>query len=139
MDHNPDRIVLWPGYFDAKNPRRAGRRVPKDAAVKNPDLEGLILAARTAGVKKMKREERISHPKRPHALEGRLWLSRKGARESIGTSSKEEIMQIIGGVWQKMHKDAMQAEKISKQKGPSKGDRRARSQRKVRNNQRKRR
>ena len=80
MDHNPDRIVLWPGYFDAKKPRRAGRRVPKDAAVKNPDLEGLILAARTAGVKKMKREERISHPKRPHALEGRLWLSRKGAK-----------------------------------------------------------
>ena len=39
----------------------------------------------------------------------------------------------------KMHKDAIQAEKISKQKGPSKGDRRARSQRKVRNNQRKRR
>ena len=29
MDHNPDRIAVWPGYFDAKTSRRSGRRVPK--------------------------------------------------------------------------------------------------------------
>ena len=30
MDHNPDRLCVWPGYFDMKQSRRSGRRVPKD-------------------------------------------------------------------------------------------------------------
>ena len=63
MEHNPDRIALWPGYFDGKVSRRNGRRVPRDSAVLKPDLEGLFIAARAAGLKKVKREEKISHPK----------------------------------------------------------------------------
>ena len=39
MDHNPDRIAVWPGYFDAKTSRRAGRRVPKDSSVLKPILK----------------------------------------------------------------------------------------------------
>ena len=35
MDHNPDRIAVWPGYFDAKVSRRSGRRVPRDSSVLN--------------------------------------------------------------------------------------------------------
>ena len=41
MDHDPDRLTLWPSYFDVRRSRRSGRRVAKDAAVKKPDLEGL--------------------------------------------------------------------------------------------------
>ena len=41
MDHNPDRLCVWPGYFDARTSRRSGRRVPKDSSVLKPDLEGL--------------------------------------------------------------------------------------------------
>ena len=44
MDHNPDRLCVWPGYFDMKQSRRSGRRVPKDASVLKPDLEGLFMA-----------------------------------------------------------------------------------------------
>ena len=62
MDHNPDRIAVWPGYFDAKVSRRSGRRVPRDSSVLKPDLEGLFIASRALGLKKIKREEKISHP-----------------------------------------------------------------------------
>ena len=99
MDHNPDRLCVWPGYFDMKRSRRAGRRVPKDASVLKPDLEGLFNAARAVGLRKIKREEHTSHPRRPHGREGRLWVSSSGAKEAIGAGSKEELLQLIGGQW----------------------------------------
>ena len=99
MDHNPDRLCVWPGYFDMKRSRRAGRRVPKDSSVLKPDLEGLFNAARAVGLRKIKREEHTSHPRRPHGREGRLWVSSSGAKESIGAGSKEELLQLIGGQW----------------------------------------
>ncbi|MBS73745.1 MAG: hypothetical protein CMA91_05820 [Euryarchaeota archaeon] len=130
MDHNPDRIAVWPGYFDAKTSRRAGRRVPKDSSVLKPDLEGLFIASRALGLRKVKREELVSHPKRPHAKEGRLWVSKRGASESIGASTKEEIMQLIGGQWRQMQKDQRNNEKEARIRGPRVGDKSARSQRK---------
>jgi signal recognition particle subunit SEC65 len=111
MDHNPDRIAVWPGYFNAKSSRRSGRRVPRDSSVLKPDLEGLFIASRALGLKKVKREERVSHPNRPHGKEGRLWVSKKGANESIGASTKEEILQLIGGQWRQMQKDQRSNEK----------------------------
>ena len=136
MDHNPDRISIWPGYFDLKSSRRSGRRVPKDSAVRKPDLEGLFMAARSVGLRKVKREEKISHPKRPHQKEGRLWVSRSGAKDSIGSSSKEEILQMIGCNWREIQTNSELAEKESALRGPGKGDRSARAQRKSRQPQR---
>ena len=136
MDHNPDRISIWPGYFDLKSSRRSGRRVPKDSAVRKPNLEGLFMAARSVGLRKVKREEKISHPKRPHEKEGRLWVSRSGAKDSIGSSSKEEILQMIGCNWREIQTNSDQAEKESALRGPVKGDRSARAQRKSRQPQR---
>ena len=130
MEHNPDRISVWPGYFNAKTSRRSGRRVPRDASVLKPDLEGLYLAARKVGLKKIKREERTSHPRRPYDKEGRLWVSSTGAKQSIGANSKEEVMQLIGGVWRQMQKDRRASEQEQQAAGPKAGDRRARSQRK---------
>ena len=130
MDHNPDRLCVWPGYFDIKRSRRAGRRVPKDASVLKPDIEGLFNAARAVGLRKIKREEHTSHPRRPHGREGRLWVSSVGAKESIGASSKEELLQLIGGQWREMQRNQRQAVAQETAKGPKTGDRRARSQRK---------
>ena len=104
MDHNPDRLSIWPGYFDAKTSRRSGRRVPRDSSVLKPDLDSLFYAARKVGLKKIKREEQISHPNRPYGKEGRLWVSRSGAKKSIGASNKEEILQMIGAEWRQMQK-----------------------------------
>ena len=135
MDHNPDRLCVWPGYFDAKISRRKGRRVPRDSSVLKPDLEGLFYAARKVGLKKIKREENISHPNRPYGKEGRLWVSRSGAKQSIGASNKEELLQMIGGEWRQMQKDAKDNEAQRVADGPKTGDKRARSQRKGRSQQ----
>jgi signal recognition particle subunit SEC65 len=132
VDHNPDRLSIWPGYFDIRVSRRKGRRVPKDSSVIKPDLEGLFMAARKLGLKKIKREEDTSHPKRPHAKEGRLWVSRAGAKQSIGASSKEELLQLIGGEWRQIQRSLKDADAKRVAAGPQTGDRRARSQRKSR-------
>jgi len=132
MDHNPDRLCVWPGYFDARTSRRSGRRVPKDSSVLKPDLEGLFLAARKLGLKKIKREERVSHPARPHQGEGRMWVSRAGSKQSVGANSKEELLQLIGAQWRQMQRDQKEANADRVARGPQTGDRRARSQRKGR-------
>ena len=102
MEHNSDRVAIWPGYFNSKKSRSSGRRVPTDSSVPNPDLEGLLWAARKVGITKMKREEGTSHPKRPNQKEGRLWVSLSAACKILGTENKEEMMQVIGGVWRKL-------------------------------------
>lgn len=132
MDHNPDRLCVWPGYFDARTSRRSGRRVPKDSSVLKPDLEGLFLAARKLGLKKIKREERVSHPARPHQGEGRMWVSRAGSKQSVGANSKEELLQLIGAQWRQMQREQKEANADRVARGPQTGDRRARSQRKGR-------
>lgn len=132
MDHNPDRLCVWPGYFDARTSRRSGRRVPKDSSVLKPDLEGLFLAARKLGLKKIKREERVSHPARPHQGEGRMWVSRAGSKQSVGANSKEELLQLIGAQWRQMQRDQKEANADRAARGPETGDRRARAQRKSR-------
>jgi signal recognition particle subunit SEC65 len=131
MDHNPDRVVIWPGYFDQRRSRRSGRRVSVDAAVAKPDMDGLVWAARSLGLKKMKREDDISHPQRPHAKEGRLWVSAKGAAESIGSAKKEEILQMIGTQWKEMQEERKKEELSASAAGPKTGDKQGRSQRKV--------
>ena len=135
MDHNPDRICVWPGYFDLKSSRRSGRRVPKDASVLKPDLEGLFMAARQVGLKKIKREENISHPQRPNSREGRRWVSSAGAKDSIGANTKEELLQLIGGQWRQIQRDQRKADKQQSASPPKAGDRRARAQRKSPANQ----
>ena len=103
MDHNPDRICVWPGYFNAKTSRRNGRRVPRDSSVLKPDLEGLFYAARKIGLKKIKREENVSHPNRPYGKEGRLGFSlrRKGLNRC---EQQRRIAQMIGGQWRQMQR-----------------------------------
>ena len=128
MEHNSDKVALWPGYFNSKLSRSDGRRVPVDSSVPNPDLEGLLWAARKVGITKMKREEGTSHPKRPNLREGRLWISISAASKILGTGNKEEMMQIIGGVWKESYSKQVEQEKAERKKGPKVGDKRARSQ-----------
>ena len=45
MDHNPDRICVWPGYFDMKQSPQSGSPCAEGASVLKPDLDGLFMAA----------------------------------------------------------------------------------------------
>ncbi len=130
MTNHPDRIVVWPGYFDSKVSRRSGRRVSKNRAVTNPTLDGLAYAARSAGIRKMKRDEKVSHPSRPHAEEGRLWVSTADALAATDSNSKEGVLQAIGSAWSGQQTESKAAEKAAKVSGPKVGDKRGQSQRK---------
>lgn len=129
-DHNPDRIVLWPGYFNVKLSRKQGRRVPKESAVSDPTLDTLALAARNVGLSKMKREADTQHPKRASQKEGRLWLSKKDLQATLGTTSKEVVMQTIGSKWRGQQRELKEQEIAAKKAGAKTGDKQARSQRK---------
>ena len=81
------------------------------------------MAARAVGLRKIKREDNTSHPRRPHGREGRLWVSSKGAKESIGAGSKEELLQLIGGQWREMQRNERQEAVKQSASGPKTGDR----------------
>ncbi|HIG33754.1 MAG TPA: hypothetical protein EYQ11_02590 [Candidatus Poseidoniales archaeon] len=124
-----EEMTLWTGYFDSRLSRSDGRRVPKEASIPKPTLESVVWAARSAGIRKMRQESEASHPSRPHANEGRLVMPPSHVFEVTGTSSKEGVMQAIGTVLRKRSKEAKEQGKDAT-RGPAKGDRRGRAQRK---------
>ena len=124
-----DEMTLWTGYFDSRLSRSNGRRVPKQASIPKPTLESVVWAARSAGIRKMRQEPEVSHPSRPHAKEGRLVMPPSHVFEVTGTSSKEGAMQAIGTALNRRSKEAKEQGKETS-RGPAKGDRRRRAQRK---------
>ena len=137
MSGDASRIRVWTGYFDARLSRSEGRRVSVANAVPKPDLDSIALAARSLGIRKMKREANQSHPKRPRAREGYLVMSAKDAHSAAGTSSKEELMAAIGSRLATTHQEAKEKAEEERKRGPRKGDRAARSQRKAKRPQNK--
>jgi signal recognition particle subunit SEC65 len=137
MSGDASRIRVWTGYFDARLSRSEGRRVSVTNAVPKPDLDSIALAARSLGIRKMKREANQSHPKRPRAREGYLVMSAKDAHSAAGTNSKEELMAAIGSRLSATHQEAKEKAEEERKRGPRKGDRAARSQRKAKRPQNK--
>ena len=137
MSGDASRIRVWTGYFDARLSRSEGRRVNVANAVPKPDLDSIALAARSLGIRKMKREANQSHPKRPRAREGYLVMSAKDAHSAAGTNSKEELMAAIGSRLSATHQEAKEKAEEERKRGPRKGDRAARSQRKAKRPQNK--
>ncbi len=121
---------VWTGYFDSRLSRSQGRRVPKEAAIPTPTLETVAWAARAAGITRMRKKPETRHPSRPFTQEGRLEISTKDALSSTGSDSKEGVLQSIGLRLRKQMKEAKSAESQSAAKGPAKGNRQQRAQRK---------
>ncbi|MDE0913147.1 MAG: hypothetical protein OR993_04390 [Candidatus Poseidoniales archaeon] len=130
MAERKDEMWVWTGYFDSRLSRSAGRRVPSEASVPNPTLDSIAWAARAAGITRMRRKAETSHPSRPHAQEGRLELSVKDALSSTKAESKEGVLQTIGLCLRTQMKEARAAEAQATARGPAKGNRQQRAQRK---------
>ncbi len=130
MAERKDEMWVWTGYFDSRLSRSAGRRVPSEASVPNPTLDSITWAARAAGITRMRRKAETSHPSRPHAQEGRLELSVKDALSSTKAESKEGVLQTIGLRLRTQMKEARAAEAQATARGPAKGNRQQRAQRK---------
>ena len=130
MAERKDEMWVWTGYFDSRLSRSAGRRGPSEASVPNPTLDSIAWAARAAGITRMRRKAETSHPSRPHAQEGRLELSVKDALSSTKAESKEGVLQTIGLRLRTQMKEARAAEAQATARGPAKGNRQQRAQRK---------
>tara|TARA_Y100001968_G_scaffold48524_1_gene38908 strand:- start:124 stop:573 length:450 start_codon:yes stop_codon:yes gene_type:complete len=130
MAGRTDEMWIWTGYFDARLSRSKGRRVPKEASISNPTLDAVAWAARAAGITRMRRKPEASHPSRPYSQEGRLELSTKDALSSTKAESKEAVLQTIGLLLRKQITEAKASDAKASLRGPPKGDRQKRSQRK---------
>ena len=130
MSSRKDEMWVWTGYFDSRLSRSEGRRVPKEAAISTPTLEAVAWAARAAGITRMRRKPEMSHPSRPFTQEGRLEISTKDALSSTGAESKEGVLQSIGIRLRKQMKETKSADAPGATKGPARGNRQQRTQRK---------
>lgn len=72
------KLVLWPLYFDANEPR-PWRRVPKELAVTDPTAEAIARIAAELRLKPVL-EKGVGHPKRWWKSEGRVLVDVRGAK-----------------------------------------------------------
>ena len=77
-----DTVVLWPRYFDRSVSRAAGRRVPKDMAVKRPDAAWVNSAAKKAGYKP-DLQAKVRHPAMPWKAMGRVLIVSEDGKEEV--------------------------------------------------------
>jgi signal recognition particle subunit SRP19 len=94
-----EKTILWPVYFDSSKTRKEGRRVPKNVAVPNPNLDELRRAAEHLGLTP-ETEENVAHPAMPWRKTGRLWIRKRGTK----TQTLMKIIKEIAAIRQKTKK-----------------------------------
>lgn len=77
-----DNVILWPRYFDAKESRITGRRVPRKMAVKSPKVEEILEIAREAGYKIYVEPDK-AHPSEWGSRGGRLVVEKRKPKTLI--------------------------------------------------------
>lgn len=82
MTPQPDGVVLWPRYFQARLTRSEGRRVPEDLAVEEPDVEALADAVESLG-HEIDVDPDARHPKRPWTASGRVVVAGVDDKEAL--------------------------------------------------------
>ena len=77
-----NKLVIWPEYFNSNLSRAVGRRIPKNLAVPSPQLETILRAAKSLGLKPTLEKDKL-YPKRWwHKEGGRILVSPKGLSKS---------------------------------------------------------
>lgn len=85
-----NKWVLWPIYFDLKAPRK-GRKLPKNLAVNEPNVEEIYKAAKKLGLNPIKEEK--AYPSRWWRREGRILVDKKESKMEIMRKVAEIIKQ----------------------------------------------
>lgn len=81
VSRDEGKLVLWPIYFDAAEPR-PWRRVPKETAIENPTADAIARAAADLRLKPVL-ERGVRHPKRWWKNEGRVLVDARGAKSVL--------------------------------------------------------
>ncbi len=84
--------VIYPSYFDKRLSRSEGRRVPKDLAVKNPNLDELVKAASPFGEILVERDK--ARPSRWYKREGRILIKYDGSKEELLKKIAQNLRRI---------------------------------------------
>ncbi len=85
-----DKWVLWPIYFDLKASRK-GRKLPKNLAINEPNVEEIYKAAKKLGLNPIKEEK--AYPSRWWRREGRILVDKKESKMEIMRKVAEIIKQ----------------------------------------------
>lgn len=81
VSRDDGKLVLWPLYFDAAEPR-PWRRVPKELAIDEPTAEAVANVAAKMHLRPVL-EKGVSHPKRWWKNEGRVLIDARGAKSVL--------------------------------------------------------
>jgi signal recognition particle subunit SRP19 len=87
------KAIVWPIYFDSSKTRKEGRKIPKSAAVSNPNLAELQKAAELLELKP-EIEVNIAHPTAPWRKTGRIRVQKNGSKMQTLLKIAKEIATI---------------------------------------------
>ena len=80
--------VIYPAYFDAALTRSAGRRVPEDLAVEDPEVEEIAKAVQQVGYDAVIESDK-SYSREGHRQRGRVLV------KNPDDDSKNDIVQAV--------------------------------------------
>lgn len=82
-------IVIYPEYFDFNLKRSQGRKVSSNISVKKPNIDEIVIVAKTLGSNIKKRSK--SHPSNWHSELGSLTLFYEGTKVSLLRKMGKEL------------------------------------------------
>jgi signal recognition particle subunit SRP19 len=86
-----DEVIIWPSFIDANLTRSEGRRLPRKACVKSPEVNEMLKAAERLGVEA--RVEKKAYPRRWHVEKKALVLGEKQPRADFLQRLSREVRQ----------------------------------------------
>ena len=86
-----DEVIIWPSFIDANLTRSQGRRLPRKACVRSPDVEEMLVAAEKLGLGA--RIEGKAYPRRWHVEKKALVLEEKSARGDVLARLSAQLRQ----------------------------------------------
>ena len=89
VSRDDGKLVLWPCYFDKKEPR-PWRRVPKDLAIDDPSADQIAHVCAKMHLKPVL-EKGVAHPKRWWKAEGRVLIDARGSKSVLLQQIAEQL------------------------------------------------
>jgi len=87
-----DKYVVWPAYLDSTIPRRLGRRLPEDLAVRRPSLREIVEAAEALNLNpEVDDEARYPRLWWSKQHRGRVLVDKRGSKSEVLRAIAEEI------------------------------------------------
>lgn len=86
MERKKGEYIVWPVYFDASLPRRLGRKVPLNEAIRNPTINDILKACKELELECEVNEE-AKYP--------RAWYLHRGYVRIKFSGSKSKLLHIL--------------------------------------------